>query len=340
MKNRYNYENALFLSARIRAREKELITKEELSDMAAVSDMDELYRMLYDRGIVPESDPENGKSYDRALFERLFKAYSSVFSDVTDKRALSLFIYPYDCHNLKAAIKYAQKGESGIGAMIPLGTVPPTDVEKAVRCSELSGFPRNMALAALRAEAELSRSGEAQTIDLMLDRACFMDVSEALYGNKVPFMSELFRVKADTVNISTALRLAGVTQTGALRAYENAFVCGGGISKSAFIELFDRKGALDKSDTVSDIFAMLRHTEYSEISNALKSGKCDIGKICDDIYISKAREAKGVLAGIEVLAGYLVASEYEVKNLRILISGKQTKTNRDVIIKRFREGYA
>ena len=132
MKNGYNYEDYLFVSARIRAKENSLIGHSDLMSMVSASSIDELYRMLDDKGIVAENDPRNGRNYDAVLAKRLPDAYDSVFSDIPERSLFTVFTYPYDCHNLKTAIKYAQKGSSGASVMIPLGTVSPEKTEEAV----------------------------------------------------------------------------------------------------------------------------------------------------------------------------------------------------------------
>ena len=52
-----------------------------------------------------------------------------------------------------------------------------------------------------------------------------------------------------------------------------------------------------------------------------------------------AREAKMVSFGAEILVGYLIAREYEVKNLRILLAGKSVGLTTDALRERMRLSY-
>ena len=62
-------------------------------------------------------------------------------------------------------------------------------------------------------------------------------------------------------------------------------------------------------------------------------------KWSDDYWMELAREAKFIPFGAEVLIGYAVALEYEIKNIRILLAGKDAELPSDVIRERLRKSY-
>ncbi len=336
MINGYNYEDYLFISARIRAKENSLVGREDLLAMASASGVEEIYRMLDDKGIVTENDQRNGRNYDFELSKRLLEAFSSVFSDITEKKLFAVLTYPYDCHNLKTAIKYLHKGTSGKGVMIPLGSVSPEKIETAVIKGEQTGLTRNMAEAAKTANDEFCKTKDPSVIDLIVDYACFEDMLEAVSEYSVPFMRELLSLKADTANVYTAVRIARRYSGKAFNPPEKAFVVGGKLPTELFKGLFDGS---DTDEVIGRLADKLSATEYADMVSALRENSADIGKLCDDIYMSKVRQARQTLAGAEVAAGYLVACEYEVKNLRILIAGKRAGMDARSIIERLRESY-
>ena len=51
------------------------------------------------------------------------------------------------------------------------------------------------------------------------------------------------------------------------------------------------------------------------------------------------REAKGVIFGVEVPLAYLLATEAQCKNIRILLAGKQAGLEPDAIRERMRDCY-
>ena len=61
---------------------------------------------------------------------------------------------------------------------------------------------------------------------------------------------------------------------------------------------------------------------------------------CDNFYMDRVRGAKMIPFGPAVPAAYLIAREFEVKNLRIILGGKQAGLSPDAIRARVRRGYA
>ena len=332
----HNYEDYLFISARIRAKENFLIGRADLLTMASAGSAEELYRMLDDKGVITENDVRNGRDYDTALSKRLSDAFSSVLSDITEKKLFAVLTYPYDCHNLKTAIKYLHKGVSGKRIMIPLGSVAPEKTEAAVIKGEEAELPRNMAAAAKIASDEFCKTKDPSVIDLIVDYACFEDMAEAVSEYSAPFMREILALKADTVNVYTAVRIARRCSGKAFTPPEKTFVVGGKLPIDTFDGLFDGSDADEVIGRLADKLAV---TEYSDMASELRKDGTDMGKLCDDVYMSKVRQARQTLAGVEVAAGYLAASEYEVKNLRILIAGKRAGMDARSIIERLRESY-
>ena len=65
----------------------------------------------------------------------------------------------------------------------------------------------------------------------------------------------------------------------------------------------------------------------------------DIEKKADNIYLDMAKKAKSVPFGAEVAIGYIFALEYEIKNIRIILAGKEAGLPSDVIRERLRDCY-
>ncbi len=304
--------------------------------MAFASNGEELCRMLKDKGISVKDDPKSGSDYAQAFSSVLFDAYSFVFSDIPDKSLFAMFTYPYDCHNLKTALKYAIKGENGIRYMIPLGSAFAESAEKAVMGGEKSEFPSNMAHAVKKARSEYVKRRDPQIIDLMLDHACFEDIGLALRRKNAGFMDELFRLKTDIANIYTALRLLRRGCGKRRLPPEYVFLPGGDIDASFFYGIFNRDGSEE-----AFVYALM-HTKRSDIAYAIKSEKGDMGKtgkILEDIFIASVMRSKNVVSGYETAVRYLTLAEYEVKNLRVLVAGKKAGAKPESIIERLYECY-
>ena len=62
-------------------------------------------------------------------------------------------------------------------------------------------------------------------------------------------------------------------------------------------------------------------------------------RIADDMKLKYVKDAKYVSFGIEPLIGYLIAKEMEIKNLRIILTGKVTEVPVEKISERLRDTY-
>jgi V/A-type H+-transporting ATPase subunit C len=82
-----------------------------------------------------------------------------------------------------------------------------------------------------------------------------------------------------------------------------------------------------------------RYSKFAEAVAKADKSLSAIEKCSDDYFMSRVRETKWLPFGAPVLAAYLVAVEYEVKNIRIILAAKDAGLSGDVIFERLRESY-
>ncbi|MBQ5634297.1 MAG: V-type ATPase subunit, partial [Clostridia bacterium] len=87
--------------------------------------------------------------------------------------------------------------------------------------------------------------------------------------------------------------------------------------------------------------ALLRG-DYERIAEAISANESLslLEKKADDLWLEVAKEAKRITFGAEIAIGYIAALEYEVKNARIILAGKDACLSPDIIKERLRECYA
>ncbi|MBC7240560.1 MAG: V-type ATPase subunit, partial [Chloroflexi bacterium] len=64
-----------------------------------------------------------------------------------------------------------------------------------------------------------------------------------------------------------------------------------------------------------------------------------IEKLKDNYLITFMKQAKHVMFGIQPIVAFMVAKDMEVKNLRIIITGKQAGLSEDLLKERLRDVY-
>ncbi len=312
--------------------ENSLFKGETFRALAEARSLNELYGILEDNGIVPEIGSYGEKSFEKGLRTLLDVAYLDILESVPTPELFTVFTYPYDCINLKTALKCAEKGVSADKLLLPYGTVSPENVTEAVLKRDFSVFPSNMAAAAESAIEEFAKSRSPQSIDLLLDRALYLDMTESVSENPVPFFHRMLEIKADTVNVQSAVRIMKIS--GDLSLFENAYVEGGTLTLSVFSDAFE--------NGVETLIPALKGGPYEKLTDTFSGGKVNLDeleKTADKIYFDFIKTTKSVQSGAEVVAGYIAAVEAQVKNVRILTTGKKLSIGANALLERLRESY-
>lgn len=317
----------LYQTGLIRALENNIVSADKFIAMAQTRDMSDLVRMFEDVGI----SSENG--YDAGIDARLNEAFELAYK-ISGSKVFDVFRYQYDAHNLKSAIKSALRDSDPTHLFVELGTVETSRIAACVRDRDFSPFPNEMAEAANIALDEYARTSDPQRIDTLIDKACYASMKRLLSDYDFPFLTELTSVRIDLTNILTTIRLMRMKS-----GYVNfAFLCenlieGGNIALSQLVSLFERDE--------EELFRYLSSGEYSALAvYGAGASLSMLERACDDEYMRYVKDNTKYLSyGASVLAAYIVAREYEAKNLRILYASKKAALPTEKITERLRTSY-
>ena len=318
----------LYASARIRALENGICSAERLSAMAGVKSKEELFRLFEQAGVISDN-----QEIGTALDARLSEAFALV-SELSGCSMFELMRYPYDAHNLKSAVKGTIRETDYSHLLIDLGTVGAQGIVPMAHERDFSAFPVHMGAAAREAFSLYARTADPQKIDLSIDKACFRDMTDLADVYEFPFLRSLIAVKIDLVNILTTLRL--IREGG---AYMNAAFVRERLIRGGTIDIDTLAALIEKGEDA--LFDCLRMGDYPALA------ACDahmplfrIERAADAAYLRFVEEnTKFVSYGPGVLLSYLVAREYEVKNLRILAASVGTGLGEAQIRERLRTAY-
>ena len=205
MAKSYNPTEYMYSSARIRALENKIATKDRLRHMADAQDSDAVISQLSDFGFETVSGGE-ALPRDRMLESVLERGYSELAAmECAD--AVGFMRYQYDANNIKAIIKCAARGVSVESMLSPLGSVSIDGANSAFKEKDYSAFPKNIAAAISEAEDAFAKTSNPQQIDFIIDRACFADMLDAARVSGVELALKLVVAKIDILNIMIALRV-------------------------------------------------------------------------------------------------------------------------------------
>ena len=326
----------LYGSARLRAMEQALIGRERIEALLVCADTAQLWERLGEFGVTALTDPKSGERLrEETLLSLLNGAYREVCALFPEEPSLRLWLYQYDCNNVKAAIKGFVRGIDARSMMFEFGTVSVEDVLRMVRENRYEGLSPEMAKAAARAVSEYAKTKNPQVIDLCMDRACYADMLADAKASGVAFAAQLVECKIDLINLLIAVRILRMKSGEAGRAFlRDAMIEGGKLSRSQLIEWFE--GGEDL------LWDRLFYSPYSRLATAIHASDRSLTAIercLDNAWMNEIQTAKFIPYGAEVAIAYLLAHEYEVRNLRILFAAKDAGLAVETTRERIRDSY-
>ncbi len=326
----------LFGSANIRTLENAIVGRERIEKLLNTKTTDEAWSLLSDWGVNVIRNSEDGKPMrEETLLGILKGAYDRISELAPDSDALRLWLYPYDCNNLKAAQKAFIRGIDPASMLFDFGTLAASDIVKMVEKGDYEGLPTNMQESAQKAMDEYAKTKNPQVIDLILDKACWRDMLDCAKASGEAFVLRLVQTRIDLLNAMIALRILRMKSGDVGKVlFADAFLEGGNLSFERMSECL--------TNGEDALWAFLYRTNYSVFAEKFAKGDGALStaeKLADNYWMSLVLENKFIPMGLEVMVAFLAAHEYEVKNLRILLSGKEAGIATATIRERIRDSY-
>lgn len=316
----------LFLSARIRAMERRLLTAQRLEQLLTAPSVEACAQLLSEWGYAPVHD-------EPSLQAALSAQREAVFADVSrfmpEAEVLDVFRLKYDYHNIKTLLKAPQDAER---LLIDAGTVPAETMRK--KHAENGGWdflPADMAAAADEAQRVLAETGSARSSDCILDRAYFARLEKLAADSHIPYLQDYVRAMIDAANLRSLIRTQRLgLDAGFLR---EVLFPGGSVTPEAI-----RAGSGSGAAALWRGTAFAREAELGD--EAAKGGSLTVfEKACDDAVLRAAGAARRVPFGVEVALGYLAAKEAEWMAVRTVLSGRMAGVPTEALRERLREQY-
>ena len=334
---KYNDTNFLYSSARVRALENSVISNERLERMIEAKSSSDIIASLPEYGFDIAYDGKDGDKrvlVEQTLLSVLKNAYNDISNMCGEIPVADFLRYPYDCNNIKAIIKCESRGVNPSGMLFDIGAVPTDKLTESLRDKNYSALPKNMAKALPLAEETFASSANPQQVDLILDKACFCDMLDFARSTGVDYIVELVRTKIDLLNIITCIRISRMNLYFAAEPLmKETFLEGGSLTLEFFISGLQYG--------IKKLSEELEYTPYADLTkytdDASPFFKLEVA--ADNLWLERAKQARTVTFGAPVLVGYLAALEYEVKNLRIIIAGKDAGLPAQTIKERLRASY-
>ena len=317
----------LAISARVRAMENGLLTRERMEQILEARTDDEAVKILQECGY-PELDPTHPEAMDAALSAAREETLSDLTGGAPDPRYIDVFKLKYDYHNVKAILKAESMGVSPDRMLMDMGRIGAAELKEAVQNGELDSLPGRLPAAVAEAKEILDTTRDPQLSDIALDRWCYVDMADVAEATGSEFLHGYVKVQIDATNLRALVRTLRMGKN--VEFLQGVLIEGGEIAPAAVAEAL-------ASATGGGVMELYGSTRFAKAAEA--GSMTDFEKLCDDAVVEYLAGAQLVPFGEAPLLGYLAARETEYTNLRILLLGRSTGLSADVIRSRLRASY-
>ena len=318
-----------YASARLHSIENRMPDKEALFRMSEAVTTDDVLKALAEYGYDTSG---NGQMFDAEMK----KTFSLIEKIAPAKEQLMIFYLKSDYHNLKVLIKSERLFTENDHLLYDNGYYASHELSQIIRDRKHEKLSKHMAEALHRISEEFAKTGDPQLIDIILDEAYFAQCFDIARELDNSFLKKNLQLTVDTRNIITFFRIKRLKLGAGF--LKKVLIDEGEIPEKAFIAAYDKSS----DDAVSE-FRISRYEELIKLGYELLESAdtlMRLEKLADEIHISFMKKYRYVPFGIEPVIAHITAKEYEIKNIRMILSGITNGLVPDTIKERLRMSYA
>jgi len=312
---------------RIRVIENSLFNFNQFVQLADAKTMEDALKMLKDKGYSVAND-SIVSDFEEILSSETFKVYKILHEMLNNSHFFSVFLGELDYHNLKAILKSSVSPADNAAYLVDGGSIPVAMLEKCVADKKYEAIPAHMAECIEKALEAYSQSGDGQIIDIIVDRATFAFMAKEADLDSDKSLSDYVKTLIDLTNIKNIMRIKKMKKS--FSDFEAVFLADGLLKKEFFNKAWNE-------DSPSAAF---KATPYSNIcTDSLQNDLSAFEKDCDNFIMAKMKKEKNDPLSLQAVSGYLYAKKAEIKNIRIILSGKVNNIDPQIIKSRLRDAY-
>lgn len=323
----------VFISARVRAMERDLLTRERMERMLEAPSNEDAVKVLAECGY-PELTELTAAGLEAVLAEQQRRTMADLGAACPQPGAVEVFRLKHDYHNAKVLVKAEALGVPQDQLLVWGGRYAPDQLAADYRQNELKGCSDRFCRGIARAREVLGSTGDPQQADLVLDRACFGEMTELARASGIPFVQGYVRMLIDVANLRAVVRASRLEK--GPEFLDLVLVEGGSVSPRAL--------STARGEDLSGLFrsgALAEAAAEGAAHSAPGSGPLtEFERLCDDAVMDYFGGTRLVSFGIEPVIGYLYAREAETTAIRTILSGRMAGLDSDTIRARLRRTYA
>ena len=321
------------LNPLVRLKELELLTPDLLERMLKAEDLADVETLF--RGTIYGEylTEEFSESFEEALGHAQEDLLKELVEIVPDPKVVWIYTMRFTFHNLKALIKAELLDQNFDELFIYDGFYSLEQIKTAIRTGQASGLPSFLLESIQEVREHFEESNSLQGIDIILDRKYLY--SQRKIADSID-ESELTKEVVSFIDFTNILMVArGIKQKRSRNFMSTALSSHGSILKEELLDCVE--GDLEQFTNY------LKTTSYGEMMETIIQNNVinlsQLERLCDDYLTSFYETAQTQAFGPLPVLALLNAKAIEIKNLRLIITGKRVGLSEEQIKERMRETY-
>jgi len=325
--------NYLYITARIRSLERSLLSNARMERMLEARSDEDALKVLSECGY-GEVTVTSAEELELILSETRDSMLSTLERIAPDRALIKVFRTKYDYHNLKALLKSEALSLDAQPLLIDSGRIQAKALFDMIRQDDLRNMPNAMRNAAVDARELLSRTGDPQLSDVLLDHACFKEMREMAKEAQSKFLIGYVKLFIDAANLRAIIRALRIGY--ATDFIRGILAAGGNINPTRLFSV------IVSGSSLAEFYTGTLLEEAAATGTPAIQGDTPLTmfeRLCDEALIKYMKASKLVAFGDQPLIGYIAAREAEFIAIRTIMSGRKAGVSRDVLRERLRDAY-
>lgn len=308
----------------IRIKEREFLTREQLEQLLRANNLSQALSQL--KNTVYTNLSEN---FDSELLHYQIDSYKELSEMIDDVNVKNVFTLIYVYHNLKVLVKQQLTGLQLEHLLIPIGEYSIEELKQLVQTLESDTLPLNIVECVRYVVENYQNYENVQSIDLLLDEGYFNHLLACVSRLNDDKLLDIVKFWIDIFNVTTILRLSkGKLSRSQLKLF---LVNGGHLPVSELINLA-------MANQFTEVVALLSTTPFNFAMKSLdvstESHVGDIERLKDKVTHYYLQDAKFEAFGYLPLLSFVFYKEMEIKNLRLILTGKDNQMDSKLLKER------
>jgi V/A-type H+-transporting ATPase subunit C len=330
---KYKDTDYLHISARIKFLETRLLSNDSYEKMIEARSGGEALRILTENGYNNTGlNLERPEDFEKLLSAEQNWVYEFLSKNINNNILIDIFRLPYDYLNIKALIKAELLNIDPGNMLYDAGTIGKNIMITAFRERNDLILSKYMTEAIALSLDSMAKTSDPQQIDLITDVMCYDDILQRAKDSEFDFLADFLYTRVDLINIITFIRLHRIKKD---RQFFKRTYINGRLSPEFFTELYELP--------IQQFYEALTGTAYKALAEKLLGNDelsiTEVELSVDEYIGTFIKGLRSIPFGPQIPVAYLLSKEAEIKNIRIIMTGKIAGLSSDIIRERLRLGY-